>query len=272
LFLEGPVHYLRIEGDAVKARDLARRIRASGLYDRKLRMYKVNESLENQPLEIGRTRIFSRGWLENESIWLHMEYKYLLELLRSGLHTEFYKDFQTMLVPFLKPEIYGRSILENSSFIASSANPDPKVHGAGFVAQLSGSTAEFIHLLLMMSVGEEPFRVDERGRLQLAFEPNLPGWLFTKKAATVPLWVDGHRKTLKMPANSFSFSFLGSIVVTYHNPLRRNTFGSGSVRPAAWKITGADGHVSEVAGGVVSGDLARKIRDRKVRRIEIELS
>ena len=154
LFLEGPVHFLKIERDATKCRDLARRIRASGLYDRKLKMYKVNESLVDQPMEIGRTRIFSRGWLENESIWMHMEYKYLLELLRSGLYAEFYNDFKTMLIPFLKPETYGRSILENSSFIASSANPDPKIHGTGFVARLSGSTAEFIHILLHMTAGD----------------------------------------------------------------------------------------------------------------------
>ncbi|MBN1268819.1 MAG: cellobiose phosphorylase, partial [Kiritimatiellae bacterium] len=79
LFLEGPVHDLRVERDPTRARAMARAVRASGLFDRKLRMYKVNESLEKQPMEIGRTKIFSRGWLENESIWLHMEYKYLLE-------------------------------------------------------------------------------------------------------------------------------------------------------------------------------------------------
>ena len=27
--------------------------------------------------------------LKNESIWLHMEYKYLLELLKNGLYAEF---------------------------------------------------------------------------------------------------------------------------------------------------------------------------------------
>ena len=31
----------------------------------------------------------SHGWLENESIWLHMEYKYLLELIRNGMYEAF---------------------------------------------------------------------------------------------------------------------------------------------------------------------------------------
>lgn len=271
LFLEGPVHFLRIEQDRKKSARLVANIRRSGLFDAKLRMYKVNESLEDQPMEIGRTRTFSRGWLENESIWLHMEYKYLLELLRAGLHDDFYKDIKTMLVPFLAPETYGRSILENSSFIASSANPDPKVHGTGFVARLSGSTAEFIHILLMMSAGEKPFRLNDRGALEVHFDPSLAGELFTRKAEKVSLWVGGKQKAFEFPANTFSFSFLGATVVTYHNRLRRNTFGARGVKPVAWRITGSDGKVSEVRGPSVGGALARQIRDRQVSRIEIEL-
>ncbi len=34
--------------------------------------------------EIGRCRVFPRGWLENESIWTHMEYKFFLELIGKG--------------------------------------------------------------------------------------------------------------------------------------------------------------------------------------------
>lgn len=271
LFLEGPVHYLKTERNAKKAAALATRIRASGLYDRKLGMYKVNESLVDQPMEIGRTRIFSRGWLENESIWLHMEYKYLLELLRGGLYEDFYKDTQTMLVPFLDPKVYGRSILENSSFIASSANPDPAVHGTGFVARLSGSTAEFIHIILHMNVGERPFRLNAKGALEVHFAPALAGHLFTKKAEQAAWWVGGRQKTVALPANSYSFCFLGNTLVTYHNPLRRNTFGARGVKPLSWKITGADGKVVVVKGDAVGGPLARAIRDRKISRIEIEL-
>ena len=92
-------------------------------------------------MEIGRARVFSPGWFENESIWLHMEYKYSLELLRNELYDEFFQDFKKVFVPFFDPAVYGRSIIENSSFIVSSANPDRSLHGNGFVARLSGATA-----------------------------------------------------------------------------------------------------------------------------------
>ncbi len=271
LFLEGPVHYLRIERDQEKARRLAQAIRASGLFDRKLKMYKVNESLVDQPMEIGRTRIFSRGWLENESIWMHMEYKYLLELLRCGLHDEFFRDFKQMLVPFLDPEMYGRSILENSSFICSSANPDASIHGNGFVARLSGSTAEFIHILGLMAFGPQPFEVDEKGALQVRFTPSLPGWLFTEEDVSVPLWQGRQRKERRFAAGTFSFAFLGSILVTYLNPQRRDTFGKNAAKPEYITVTGLDGTTTRIEGGVISGPLARSIRDRQVKSIEVIL-
>ncbi|MBP7162296.1 MAG: hypothetical protein KBB26_02055, partial [Candidatus Omnitrophica bacterium] len=113
LFLEGFVHLLRVEPDQEQARTLYRKLRKSPLYDRKLKMYKVNADLSGESEEIGRTRIFPPGWLENESIWLHMEYKYCLELLRNGLYDEFYETFRDILIPFQNPDQYGRSYLEN---------------------------------------------------------------------------------------------------------------------------------------------------------------
>ncbi|HBA86112.1 MAG TPA: hypothetical protein DCZ95_18665 [Verrucomicrobia bacterium] len=271
LFLEGPVHYLRIERDPAEAKRLAKAIRESGLFDQKLKMYKVNESLVDQPMEIGRTRIFSRGWLENESIWMHMEYKYLLELLRCGLHDEFFRDFKSMLVPFLDPEMYGRSILENSSFICSSGNPDASIHGNGFVARLSGSTAEFIHILGMMSFGANPFGVNEKGQLELRLQPTLPGWLFTEKEMTASLWQGDRRKEQRFAAGTFSFAFLGNILVTYHNAQRKDTFGKNGVSPKAFKVVGLDGQITRIEGGAIAGPLAQQIRNRQVSRIEVEM-
>jgi hypothetical protein len=218
LFLEGIVHYLRVERNPDLARSVYQRVRQSGLFDRKLRMYKVNESLREQPYEIGRARTFSPGWLENESVWMHMEFKYLLELLRSGLVEEFYADIRTMLPPFMDPARYGRSILENSSFIASSANPDRSIHGMGFVARLSGSTAEFIHILYTLMAGEKPFILDERGRLTLRFSPLLAGEMFSQKPAEIVLRTDAGSSRVALPANSVSFMFLGCVLVTYRNP------------------------------------------------------
>ncbi|MFA6379369.1 MAG: hypothetical protein WCX16_06285, partial [Candidatus Omnitrophota bacterium] len=146
LFLEGFVHAFRIEKDQAKAKKIYDKVRQSVLFDKKLKMYRVNTDLSKESSEIGRARIFPAGWLENQSIWVHMEYKFLLELLRCGLYKEFYEDLPHVLIPFLNPEKYGRSILENSSFIASSAHEDPEIHGRGYVARLSGATAEFVHM------------------------------------------------------------------------------------------------------------------------------
>jgi hypothetical protein len=176
LFLEGPVHYLKLPISLEEKKQLYHKVKTSELYDEKLKMYKVNASLEEASYEIGRTKAFSPGWLENESIWLHMEYKYLLELLKSGLYDKFFRDFHTACIPFLDYETYGRSPLENSSFLASSANSDEKIHGKGFVARLSGATAEFLQLWQIMMFGNEPFKMVEE-ELILQFQPAIPAYL-----------------------------------------------------------------------------------------------
>ncbi len=175
-------------------------------------MYKVNADLSKESDEIGRTRIFPAGWLENESVWLHMEYKYFLELLRCGLAKEFFTEIRGALVPFLDPMRYGRSILQNSSFIVSSAHEDKNLHGQGFVARLSGSTAEFLHIWLVMNMGLKPFALDDQGRLTLRFDPLLPSWLFTNKAQG------------EFAAHTYSFKLFAKIMVTYHNPQVKRYF------------------------------------------------
>ncbi|MCD7840986.1 MAG: hypothetical protein LUG56_00785, partial [Lachnospiraceae bacterium] len=197
-FLEGPVHALRLPAPESEKKKLYECIKKSELYDKKLSMYKVNEPLAGSSFELGRCMAFTPGWLENESIWLHMEYKYLLELLKSGLYEEFFRDFHAAAVPFLDPQVYGRSVYENSSFLASSANPDPRTHGRGFVARLSGSTAEFIHMWTLMMFGKQPFAMAEKDKtLTLALSPALPAWL--------------------IPADGIvEARFLGNATVRYH--------------------------------------------------------
>jgi len=271
LFLEGPVHYLHSKPKPEDAQKLSANVLNSGLFDHKLMMYKVNESIADQPMEIGRARTFSPGWFENESIWLHMEYKYMLELLRNELYTSFYRDFKNVFIPFLKPETYGRSILENSSFIVSSNNPDPSLHGNGFVARLSGATAEFIQILQLMVVGKEPFSISANGELQLQFSPILPAWLFTKSASQARLYVQNEWQQISFEANTFSFMFLGEILVSYHNPLRKDTFGADAPVVDSWKLTDLAGDVHTVQGAILQGDMAEKVRNREIRRIVIEL-
>lgn len=82
LFLEGPTRHLKTmkHADVSARRDVYNAVAASTLHDTELSMYKISESLKGQPFEIGRMMAFDSGWLENESIWLHMSYKFYLEV------------------------------------------------------------------------------------------------------------------------------------------------------------------------------------------------
>jgi hypothetical protein len=251
-FLEGQVHALRLSDGIKQARKLYNATRKSNLYDRKLKMYKVTASLGGQPLEIGRCSVFSPGWLENESIWLHMEYKYMLELLEVGLYAEFYQDFKNVLIPFQDPSRYGRSILENSSFLVSSAFSDRSLHGNGFVSRLSGSTAEFLQIWLIMHVGIRPFFLNSRKELNLKFSPILASWLFKK---------DG----------TYTFNFLSRVSVIYHNLKRKNTFGGNAARIVKIIFKDKNGLLIEINSDTIPSPFAQQIRSRQIRHIDIYL-
>lgn len=273
LFLEGAVHALKVEKDPASRRAILRAVRSSGLFDPKLGMFKVNASLEAASLEVGRSRVFTPGWLENESVWLHMEYKFLLEILKSGMDEEFFKDFRKMLIPFQPAERYGRSILENSSFIVSSVFPDPSLHGAGFVARLSGSTAEFLSMWLIMNAGKKPFSLGHDKRLTLRFEPHLPVTLFLKEEAERS-FVDAGGETVKVkvPKNGLAFMFLGKTLVVYQNPKRLDTFGKLRVSPKKIMLRNSGGSpIAEFKGDTVTMPYAARVRDGAIPRIDIEL-
>ncbi|OGB86825.1 hypothetical protein A3H38_01710 [candidate division WOR-1 bacterium RIFCSPLOWO2_02_FULL_46_20] len=245
LFLEGFVHALKIEKD----KNIYNLVKKSPLYDKALKMYKVNAPLKEAPLEIGRARVFTPGWLENESVWLHMEYKYMLELLKAGLYKEFFADAKDVLIPFLDPKTYKRSILENSSFLVSSAHPNKANHGRGFIARLSGATAEFIDMWLLMTTGKQIFYLDNQDRLCFKLAPSLPAWLFNK--------------------GKLSFTLLGTIEVTYLNKTGKNTFDDG-VSPVAYKLIIDDKEVG-VNSPFITGPYAELIRERKVKRLIVTL-
>ena len=259
LFLEAPVHILRTH----RINHFPDYMRKSPLYDKKLKMYKLNESLKDTPLEIGRSRVFPRGWLENESIWLHMEYKYLLELIKSGLYDDFYKDFLNCAVCFLDPLSYGRSILENSSFIVSSAYPDKSLSSRGFVARLSGATVELLNIWIIICLGRRPFFTDKEGRLCIKLSPVIKKDLFTTKPVSFEL----AGKDIKLPADTFSFKLFSSILVVYHNPKRRDSF-KAKVR----RIEIETGNKkTAINSDVIKAPLSYAVREKKVERIDVYL-
>ena len=267
LFLEGPVHLLKIKKEW--AGDIYRGVKESGIYDKKLKMYKTSESIASAPYEIGRARAYLPGWIENESIYLHMEYKYLLELLKAGLHDEYYEELRHTLIPFLDPKTYGRSPLENSSFIVSSAFPDSALHGRGFQARLTGATAEFITMWIIMVAGERPFALNEEGELQLRLEPTLPGALFTEREVRQTTYNnDGKEVKVTVPANCFAFKFLGATLVIYHNEKRKNTFGRDGARVVSYTLRYRDGRVVESEGGTLDTVYAKEVRAGLIERID----
>ncbi len=247
-YLEGFVHAFKLEHNPEQARALYAHVKAGDLYDRKLGMYKINAPLALESHEIGRARAFTPGWLENESIWLHMEYKYLLELLRAGLYDEFFADAKTTLIPFLDPAVYGRSPLENASFLVSSAHPDETLHGGGFVARLSGSTAEFLSMWTTMFFGAQPFFMWD-GALYLALKPALPGWLFDE-------------------AGTVTATFLGRCAVTYHNPQKRDTFAA-DMEPRTFTLHLANGEPIKITGPIIGPPYAEQVRSGQIPEIDV---
>ncbi len=247
-FLEGPTRYLKTNITYEESLKIYNEIKNSDIYDKKLKMYKTSESLEDVTFEIGRSRGFTAGWLERESIFMHMEYKYLLQLLKCGLFEEYFDEIKNILPPFMDAEVYGRSVLENSSFIASSVNPEENIHGKGFVARLTGTTIEMLNMWRIMMTGEKLFSYDEEG-LKFTLSPILSKDFFDNN-------------------NMITTTLLGGIKLTYINKNRKNTFGKDKGVVKEVFITKDDGETIKINGNVIKGELAKGIRKMKVIKIE----
>ncbi len=271
LFLEGPVHWMKHKKD--EAKGVYDAVLRSPLFDKKLKMYKSCENMRGESPELGRAvGAYPRGWIENESIYLHMEYKYLLEVLRSGLCEEFWKDARQALIPFMDPSVLGRSTLEGASFIVSSAFADPSLHGRAFQPRLSGITCEYLHMWIIAMAGEHPFSVDRRGLLELALEPRLPGWLFTTEESRRAYFDprDGWTQ-LSIPSSSVAFKLLGHTLVVYENKNRKNTFGRGGAKPRSYALSYRNGRTFRVTGSALAARHARAVRSGEVNRIDVVL-
>ncbi len=246
LFLEAPARYLKAVSNKEEAKQIYAFVKKTELYDKGLKVYQTSVSLDDYGHEIGRIRAFTKGWLERESDFLHMTYKYLLGLLKSGLYEEFFEEIKTNLTCFMDPKVYGRSPLENSSFIATSNNPDPKKRGQGFVSRLTGSTAEVLSMWRYMFFGDHLFKVEDD---QLIFElsPKLPKSWFKDQKIEVKLF--------------------NQTQIIYHINGDFNTYDEG-VRIEKMTLHKPDG-VCEVEGSKVIGKWTKDIRDGLVFKINV---
>lgn len=253
MFLEGPVRYMKtIQDDKKKMTDMYERVLTSGLRDQKLKMYFLSASLTGQSYDMGRQVAFAPGWLENQSIWMHMSYKYYLQLLRGKMYDQFFAEYKGGgILPFMDPDVYGRPLTECSSFIASSAFPDDSIHGMGFLARLSGSTAEFMDIYQLMFYGPKIFRLNEADEVEFQLMPAIPSWLFVDEESGSEGTKDDEGQYI------VSFKLFGAIVVTYHNPEGGNIYG---IPPKKYVIVMKDGTVEEINDDFVPTELALKIR------------
>ncbi len=167
----------------------------------------------------------------------------------------------------MDPKVYGRSLMECSSFLASSAFKDPATQGRGFSARLSGSTAEFLSIWVLMFIGPNPFFLDDGGALKMQLMPALPRWLFETPSS------DESPSIAKLPAAavvkpvepamddekpmSLSFNLFSTIRVTYINTKKTDLFDTF---PTKYEINFSDGTVTVVDGAVIPTDLAIRIR------------
>jgi len=179
-----------------------------------------------------------------------MEYKYLLELIRNGMYEEFFADFHKAAVPFLDAKTYGRSIYENSSFIASSKNPNAAYHGKGFVARLSGSTIEFISMWKLMMFGPHVHKV-QKGELVFAPQPAIPAYLIPENG--------------KVSATLFS-----QTKVTYQFADVMD-YIPGKYQIKTMKFVYKNGSVANINGDCAKGHIAHDLRDGAVAEIIIEI-
>lgn len=245
-YLEAPAHYLKSLEYDKDIRKVHQLVKLSGIFDEKLGLYKTSASLEDETLEIGRARAFTKGWLERESSFVHMSFKYLIGMFKAGLYDEFYKDMKTSIPAFMDPLIYGRSPLENVSFIATSNNPNPKIHGQGYVARLTGTTSEAMTLFYLMFLGQHPFTY-EKDTLIFKVEPKVTKDFFK--------------------AHQVSFKFLKDIVITIHNPMNEDTFDQVI---KSYTLTSKEG-VKKIDQPTITGQTAHDIRDLKYTKIDVYL-
>ena len=238
LFLEASARSFKAGKEIASKKDYYN-IKKTGVYDKKLKIYKTCADIDDAPFEIGRVHAFTKGWLERECDFLHMTYKYLLGLLKAGMYKEFYFECKTNLIYNMNPYVYGRSPIESSSFVVPTCNPDSRLHGQGFFARLTGANAEFLDMYNTMIFGKNLF-VFENNTLKLNLDPKLDKSFFKD---------DG----------TFTFKLLNKVMVTYINPNNIHAYEKN-------KLTYI---INNVSYNSIEGELAYKVRQGEIDEIKV---
>lgn len=239
-FLEASARALKLADGTISEKDYAL-IKASDLYDHELHFYKTCAAIDDAPFEIGRVHAFTKGWLERECNFLHMDYKYILGLLEAGYYDKFFAEIKTNWVVYLDPFVYGRNPTEASSFVVPTCNPDASKHGRGYFARLTGANAEFLNMFVLLFAGAKLFSYED-GVLHFHLEPKLSKDFFDQKGDA-------------------SFLLFSKTEIVYHNPAHLDCFAGVKL---SYTIDGKK-------YDKVEGPLALAIRAGKVARIDVEV-
>lgn len=244
-FLEAPARLLKqLSGHA--ADQLIDSVKNSPLFDAATQMYVTSVPLDEEDLSIGRIRAFTAGWLEREANFMHMSYKFILGMLKAHRYDAFFREIRDAFPCYMDPAKYGRSILENSSFIATSRNPNPRIHGKGYVARLTGTTAEMLSMHVGIFFGYHLFTMTPHG-LAFQLHPVLPLSFFNED------------KTIQT-------TLFGQIPVTYIASGEATYYTTPSkyevLRKGKWII---------VEGSSIQGELAKLIRSKGVEALKVHL-
>ena len=237
-FLEASARVLKLGKEFYTADDY-KVIKDSDLYDKTLHIYKTCADIDEAPFEIGRVHAFTKGWLERECNFLHMTYKYLLGLLKAGYYEEFYSEIKNNFPIYMDVNVYGRSPIENSSFIVPTCNPDKELHGQGFFARLTGANAEVLDMITYMFLGDKLFILNENKELEFKVEPKIHKSLFKN--------------------GKVEFTLFSDIKLIYHNTKNINTYDAKNIY---YVINGT-------RYDRISGQLAVDIRNNEIKEINI---
>ncbi|MCK5179194.1 MAG: hypothetical protein KAR32_06655, partial [Candidatus Omnitrophica bacterium] len=269
IYLEGYVHKMRIAKTVEERKAIHSSVMESELVDSATGMLKVTGSLNEQPIDAGRGRLFQKSWFERETVWMHMFLKYVYELINNGMYEEFYELFEH-IVPFLDPNKYGNTLF-NSSMIVSDAAEDETLQSAGFIARLSGATASMLSIWLRMHLGREPFYVNDNGELVFSPQPALKADMFLEENGSIEYVTEEGVKEIRSPKGSELFNFRDGTIIRYINPEGKDTFGEDGVKPVKYVLTYADSG-KQIEVKEVVGELAEDVRSGKFSFIDISLA
>jgi hypothetical protein len=184
--------------------------------------------------------------------------------LKCSLYEEFFNDFYNCRICFLDPGDYGRSILENSSFIVSSANRDKNLWKKGFVARLTGATVELLNIWILLYLGKQPFFIDKEGKLCIKFSPILKKEFFTTHKEEIVF----KGKEIILDKDCFAFKLFSSILVIYHNPKQKDTFKNCKIKTI---VLEKDREKHIINSSIIPSPFSYLIRKKRIDRIDIYL-